>query len=183
MNRDVSNTADIIDSRDIIERIKELEDELDTLELTMNDADEKVVSLINDVADLEKELKSDDHTDPDYTNINKVEDELDTARIELSDAEYDIEIWNDDYKEELDNLKKLAEECEGYSSDWKYGETLIRDSYFVEYAEQLADDIGAIDNNAKWPLNHIDWEAAAEELQYDYTMIDYDGINYWIRSS
>lgn len=63
-----------------------------------------------------------------------------------------------------------------------HGESLIRDSYFEEYAEQLADDIGAIDRNAKWPVNCIDWEKAARELQYDYTEVDFDGEAYWIRA-
>lgn len=42
-----------------------------------------------------------------------------------------------------------------------------------EFAEQLAEDIGAVDRNATWPNNHIDWEAAARDLFCgDYYMID-----------
>lgn len=48
-------------------------------------------------------------------------------------------------------------------------------------AQELADDIGAIDSNAKWPLNHIDWEAAAEELKMDYTEVNFNGTTYYIR--
>lgn len=81
---------------------------------------------------------------------------------------------------ELAALRALAEEAEGYASDWAFGATLVRDSYFAEYAEQLAEDIGAIDRNAEWPLNHIDWAAAAEQLQQDYTAIDFDGVTYWV---
>ena len=100
------------------------------------------------------------------------------ARIE--ELEEDEE-KTDDEKEELKVLKELAKEGED-SADWPYGETLIRDTYFNEYAEQLAEDIGAIDSNAKWPLNHIDWDAAADELQSDYMTVDFDGREYYIRA-
>jgi hypothetical protein len=82
---------------------------------------------------------------------------------------------------ELATLRALAEEGANNADDWQYGETLIRDSYFVTYAEELADDIGAIDQNAGWPLRHIDWDAAADELKQDYSEIDYDGVTYWVR--
>ena len=123
-----SNTDDIIDSRDIIARIEELE---------------------------EAEMASQDEETP----------------IPMEEEE----------AKELKILRALAEEAEGYASDWKYGEVLIRDSYFREYAEQLADDIGAIPPDADWPLTCIDWEQAARELQQDYTSIDFDGETYWIR--
>ena len=37
-----------------------------------------------------------------------------------------------------------------------------------DFAYSLADDIGAIDHTASWPMNCIDWEHAARELMYDY---------------
>jgi hypothetical protein len=47
----------------------------------------------------------------------------------------------------------------------------------AEWAEQMAEDIGAIDRNATWPKNHIDWEAAAQELlQSDYFQLDCGAI-------
>ncbi len=86
-----------------------------------------------------------------------------------------------DEAEELATLEKLAEEASGYAADWEYGETLIRDSYFKEYAQQLAEDIEAVNRDAAWPNNCIDWEQAARELQMDYTAVDFDGVTYWIR--
>ncbi len=83
--------------------------------------------------------------------------------------------------DELAILQKLAEQAEGYASDWTYGEALIRDSYFEEYAQDLAEDIGAIQDNAQWPYSYIDWKRAAQELQADYTSVDFDGVTYWIR--
>jgi hypothetical protein len=84
-------------------------------------------------------------------------------------------------QEELKALLALQEEAQGYSEDWRYGSPLIRDSYFEAYAEELADDMGAIDRNAGWPLTCIDWEKAADELKQDYTSVEFDGVTYWIR--
>lgn len=38
-----------------------------------------------------------------------------------------------------------------------------------DFAEDVAEQIGAIDKNATWPQTCIDWEQAAKELMYDYT--------------
>lgn len=38
-----------------------------------------------------------------------------------------------------------------------------------EFAEDTAEQLGAIDKDAKWPMNCIDWEYAAKELMYDYS--------------
>ena len=140
MSKEINNSEDILDSRDIIERIEELEGEQSDL---LDGA-----ACPEDLPEEEREA---------------------------------FKEWEADYSEELDNLRKLAEQGEG-SPDWPYGETLIRDSYFQDYAEELADDIGAIDRNANWPLTCIDWERAARELQSDYFSVDFAGVTYWIRA-
>lgn len=119
--------------------------------------------------------------------INHFADVLDSrdiiARIDYL-AYLDEEPQTDDNAEdraELAALRKLAEEASGYAADWQYGETLIRDSYFREYAEELAEDIGAINRDATWPNDCIDWDRAARELQMDYTAVDFDGVTYWVR--
>ena len=140
MRKEINNFADILDSRDIIERIEELEGEQSDL--------------------------LDGQTCPEDLPEDKLEAFKD---------------WEAENGEELDDLRKLAEQGEG-SPDWEFGETLIRDSYFQDYAEELADDIGAIDRNAKWPLTCIDWERASRELQSDYFSVDFAGVTYWIRA-
>lgn len=82
---------------------------------------------------------------------------------------------------ELAILQAFADEAEGYAADWQYGEGFIRDSYFKEYAQELADDIGAVDSDAAWPNSYIDWDAAADALQMDYTSIELDGVTFWCR--
>jgi len=88
--------------------------------------------------------------------------------------------------EERYQLSVLLTEIKGAGGDeqWRgdwYPVTLIRDSYFKTYAQDLAEDIGAIDRDAKWPHNCIDWEHAARELQYDYTSVDVAGVTYYTR--
>jgi hypothetical protein len=87
---------------------------------------------------------------------------------------------NKEDRAELATLQALVSEASG-SPDWLYGETLIRDSYFREYAMELADGTGAIPDECQWPMSCIDWDLAARELQTDYFDVDFDGVTYWIR--
>lgn len=143
MSNAPSNTDNVIDSRDIISRIEELQAERDSLE--------------NAVEISRKKTK---------------------AKAEL--AAFD----ESDEGKELTMLTALAEECSDYAPDWQYGETLIRDTYFKTYAEELANECGMIDPKLvnTWPYTCIDWERAARELQYDYAQVDFDGVEYWVRS-
>jgi hypothetical protein len=118
MRREISNQDDLIDSRDIIARITELEE---------------------------------------------------------------TEERDEDEQAELEALTALQDEAEDCCTDWRHGETLIRDSYFRRYAEQYADDIGAINGDAHWPNCCIDWERAARELQQDFSSAEFDGVTYWVR--
>jgi hypothetical protein len=151
----ISNNDDVIDSRDVIARIEELERSLDTWECP---------SCGNEVEyDFDKEEET-GHTDEcEY-------DEGTTFGLDESE-------W-----EELKSLKKLAGEAEGYASDWRYGETLIRDSYFEECAEELVKDIGDLPKDLpSYIENNIDWKGVAEDIQQDYTSVEFDGVTYWIR--
>lgn len=124
--REITNNEDIIDSRDIIERIEELEQMWD---------------------------------DPDY-------------------------LRSEDEHREYKALIALAQEGENDAEDWEYGATLVRESYFVEYAKQLAEDldIHAVPGHGQlWPFNHIDWEAAADDLATDYAELKFDGVTYYTR--
>lgn len=151
---DINNTMDIIDSRDVIEKIGDLETDIELIK--------------EDIQDYRDELANgEDHTEEE---VQGIEDEIDNLTTQVAELE-----------EELEPLKALAEECEGYG-DWSYGATLIHEEYFLEYAEQLAEDIGAVSSNASWPNNHIDWDAAAEELKIDYMEVDFDGQTYLMRA-
>jgi hypothetical protein len=101
------------------------------------------------------------------------------ARIDyLATDEDDLD---DEERDELRILRAVAEQADSYG-DWQYGESLIRDSHFPEYAQELAEDIGAITSGAPWPLNCIDWDEAADQLKQDYMSVDIDGTEYWMRA-
>jgi len=74
-----------------------------------------------------------------------------------------------------DELREQVADCLAVAEE----ETLIPDDEFEDYARELAYDIGAISREAPWPQSCIDWEAAADALQVDFTSWEYDGRTYW----
>jgi hypothetical protein len=110
------------------------------------------------------------------------EDDTDDEPAEGDVAQIGVDPLDEDERDELKMLRELQTETEGYAGDsWEDGVTFIRDSDFERYAEELADDIGAIDRNAGWPLSYIDWSRAADALKQDYTSCEINGVEYWYR--
>lgn len=137
MLNDITNTADIIDVRDIIARVEELEE---------------ITSIIG-------------------MSVGGEEPEDPPSPDDLL---------------ELAELTATLEALEGMGGDeqWRgvwYPITLVRDSYFREYAQETAEDCGLITEGAGWPNNCIDWEQATRELRMDYSSIEYGGVTYWTR--
>lgn len=105
--------------------------------------------------------------------------------LEALDADTGL---NEDGKEELKQLKALADVGEDYCSDWAYGETLIRDEYFEEHTRELIEEcypeVSKALESSSWPMRCLtmDYEQAALELQQDYTSVDFAGSTYWFRS-
>lgn len=128
MTKTLSNLEDVIDSRDVIERIEELTGERDLLE-------------------------------------------GEDAITEFDESDDGVE---------LKALQALAEEAEGYADDWKYGAALIRESYWVEYCQQLLEDIGDLPRDLPGYIA-IDWDQTAENLKVDYTEVEFDGVTYLVR--
>jgi hypothetical protein len=117
----------------------------------------------------------------DMTSISNYDNMIDSREvIERIEELTSYEITEAE-TEELESLVRLQSEASDYCEDWEYGAQLIRDSYFEEYARELADDLGMIIECAAWPMSCIDWEQAARELQMDYTAIEFDGVTYWVR--
>lgn len=152
MARDISNSDDVIDSRDVIKRIEELEGERETL------ADE--------IEEHRAAHEAAEESAPDA--------DFDEAKA-FTRAEENLEEWDNDNGDELKTLKKLADDGETLG-DWTYGVTLIRESY----CQELVEDIGDMPKDFPSYIV-IDWEATARNLRADYTEIDYDGIAYLAR--
>ena len=95
---------------------------------------------------------------------------------------FEDEDLDEDEAEELKNLLALQNEAEGYSDDWQYGSTLIRESYFVEYCKEMLQDIGDLPKDLPLYIeSNIDWEGVAEDLKVDYTEVGFDGVSYFVR--
>ncbi|MGW8177616.1 MAG: hypothetical protein ACWGQW_02305 [bacterium] len=117
-------------------------------------------------------------------NVDNSEDIVDTRDVidRISDIEVmledDLDEWErEDYEDELRELTELAAEL---PNEAHYGEPLIRDSYFIEYAQQLADDLGYT-SGVDWPFDCIDWDLAADELKIDYICVNWGGVDFWVR--
>jgi hypothetical protein len=95
-------------------------------------------------------------------------------------------ILDEDESAELVTLRALLSQLETVGGDSpEDGQTLVRDSYFVNYAQELAEELGLLESESGttngWPFYCIDWEQAARELRMDYTSVEFDGVTYWVR--
>lgn len=122
-----------------------------------------------------------------FSNVDDIIDVRDIiARVEeLEKDQQETDADNDSY-EEHEKLTDFLDELKGKGGDhdWRgdwYPSTLIHRAHFEDYAEELAKDIGAIDENAGWPLQYIDWGAAAKALESDYSSVEFDGQEYLYR--
>lgn len=141
----IDNSADLIDSRDIIARI----------------------------AELQRERQS--WIDGEWDENSSLHHDHQTKSLALRWA-----ARFEDEAEELDALVTFATEAEDYTDDWHHGVTLIRDTYFVEYVQDLLADCGTIPSDLpSWVV--LDWDATAENMQVDYTSVELDGVTYWVR--
>ena len=145
----------IIDTRDLYKRQQELQSELETLQDAVSDAQESL----------------DECQDT---------DEQEALADTLNEATAELEDWQSEYQEELDELNDLESEV---GDEWMHGETLIPADGFADYARDLAEDLhGNAIRDAAWPFDHIDWEAATDDLKSDYSEVEYQGTTYLFRS-
>lgn len=167
MRDNPSNSDDLIDSRDIIARIEELEGERGNLE----ELREAVEEAQSDLDGLDDDASEEDR--------EEAAEALADAVKELQDAEAWAE-QNPDDAEELATLKAVADEGESYANDWTHGATLIRESHWVEYVEEMLKDIGDLPQDIPGYIA-IDWEKTADNIRVDYTEIDFEGVTYLVR--
>ena len=173
MTHIISNNDDVIDSRDVIARIEELEAEFDSAEIS---EDNGATPQRDDAGNVIVQLGTCGTCGKSWN------DALISGSTPAPAGRCPYEGLHEEL-DELKALKALAEKAENYVSDWEHGATMIRESHFKEHAQELAEDIGAIkfDVSSQWPYTCIDWDKAARELKMDYTEVDYDGVTYLVR--
>jgi len=170
---DVNNSEDFIDTRDLIRAIDDLEGGREALQEDVDTAQETIDSLEADYEDLENDEGSTE-------DLNAIGYKIDEAREEKQRAEKALSDWHDDEGEDLKTLQNFAEQVEGYAADYHHGETLIRESYFTEYAEELVKDCYGLPSDLPSFLV-IDWEATADNIKVDYSEAEFDGVTYYFR--
>lgn len=151
----------IIDSRDVEERIDELESEVTGWEDTKTELEEA----------LEDAKAAPDEEGRDRVGIEEAE----TALQAHIDTESDLA----DLRAELKTLTDFQDNAG--SREWTSGLTFISESYFEDYARELAEDIGAINKDQSWPNNCIDRDQAANELKQGYSSLEFEGETYYYR--
>lgn len=161
----IDKNDDVIDSRDIIARLKELNDEREGLADALQEARDALA---------EHEGPDDEDLDDEETDGGKLNAAVTKAEEALSD-------WDDENGDERKELEALDEEGRDNSSEWDDGVTLIAEDHFTEYCEEMVKDIGDMPQNIPSYLV-IDWSATAENLKADYSTIEWDGNEFYFRS-
>jgi hypothetical protein len=163
MMGDIENHEDQISVEDITDRVDDLKGERE--------------SLADAVEDAETDMTFASHGDGDETG--ELAETLATAKQALAD-------WDaSDDAAELKLLSGLLDQMKGYGGnhqwegDW-YPDYLIRRSYFVDYVEELVKDIGDMPDHVASYIA-IDWQKTADNVEQDYSTIDYDGVEYLYR--
>ena len=151
-----SSNDKVIDSREVIDRLRELLDEKEAIE--------------NEIESIKSELEE----------TESMTEEHDTVCRNLDDSRESLRQWEEENAEELASLESLNEEGESEFSDWSYGTSLINADYFEEYCQDMLVDCCTLPKN----LPHyivIDWEATADNLRADYTVIEFEGQTFLAR--
>lgn len=126
--------------------------------------------------------------------FNSTDDIIDVRDIieRFEELESDLEAYvekMDDWQANADATEEhaalealLSDLCgnggdEQWRGDW-YPVTLIRDSYFEQYMDELLEDCGDLPKDLPCYLSiTVDYKA----LQMDYTSCEIDGVTYWYR--
>ena len=99
-----------------------------------------------------------------------------------------LEMLDESELEEWKTIKTVFIDQFSTNSEWGYGMVFLRDSYMDEdWAENQCKDLGyfgTVKNELpSFIYNNINWQGILEDLQQDYTTVDFDGVDYWYRLS
>lgn len=206
MTRELDLTADLIDVRDIIARVEELRetatpwgagfnmpgympDNDPGAFATWEEARDSLAEDMERFAEEDAESAQPEEQSDDFAEAVKRLRAL-TPGEEFGETVGPYHYWlsrsHDVDVQELADLTALLADLAGtggdeqFEGDW-YPITLIDQTYFKTYAQELAEEIGAINADASWPNNCIDWDKAARELRMDYTCVTVGGRDYLTR--
>lgn len=154
-----------------------LANEVDTYEYSFSDGD-TLETIKDEIAQAEQD-KAETERGEDQEGKEITGDNIDITMIECNDFDFPS-----DYAEDVDKQIEFLQAFSECDQDAEVVEAAlylsiephnIDEAYQGEYkddedfAQEIAEGIGAIDKNAAWPYTCIDWEYAARELMYDYS--------------
>ena len=120
---------------------------------------------INEAIEHRDEVEADDEASPEAF-------EQAVDKLEKLEADFD-----EDEQKELAELESLSEEI----SDWKDGATMVPESEFVDYCQELLEDCGDLPRNLPNYIA-IDWDKTADNIRADYSEVEYQGTTYLVRN-
>ena len=136
-----------------------------------------------DTRDLQEQI---DNLESEIEDLNEYLEDLDKdlgmcgSDFELLTVQDQIEKGKEQLQDLRDELQPLLDlKAEGIP-EWDDGATLIPESDWEEYVEDLVKDWGYIPNDVPWWIV-IDWAATADNVAADYSTVDYDGDTYYYR--
>lgn len=151
MDNPINN--EIFDTRDLIEYLEHLEQE--------------IVDNFNDF------LESNE-----LSESNELADDIEEVDLTLEAFE---ECFDDEICHYIE-IRDFCREIEYYCDDYSYGATVIHEDYFVEYVEDFCKDCGYISDDLPACIgNNIDWDGVADDFKHDYTSITYECSEYYVR--
>jgi hypothetical protein len=155
-----------LDTRDLAERLEELGD----LRIAHEDAIEA-----HEEAEtaLENYLRNREETDEPTPHEIELRADLQAAVKEMEDTEME-----DEDADELEELENLKEEV---GREWDHGVQLIPEDDFVDYCQELCEDIGDLPKDLPGYIV-IDWDATSNNLRQDYSETTFRGETYLFRA-
>lgn len=103
---------------------------------------------------------------------------------DLKTQRFEVENWGDvpEFLQDLETLQDFLENASDYydievyeaAAELEIPFSDVEEAYSGEFgsdedfARNMAEETGAINNDLSWPYTCIDWEFAAKELMYDY---------------
>jgi hypothetical protein len=97
------------------------------------------------------------------------------------------ELKSESEENEFSDLCALLDELEGNGGDeqWRgnwYPVTLINESYFADYCNELLIDCGDLPRDLPFYIeSNIDWDGVAQDLKVDYSEVTYNEETYYYR--
>lgn len=160
----------IIDTRDLHDRLEELRDLQGAVESAREEVEEKKGEIESLRAD---EPGTTEEREEWEEKVETLENELEELADKLTAAQ---DSFNDDEQKELAELESLSEEV----SEWKDGATMIPESKFTDYCQELLVDTGDLPKDLPHYIE-IDWDKTANNLSADYSEVEYQGTTYLVR--